>query len=765
MYPHRGVLHTVAQALVERLAGLAGPRINSDRRLDPAGPVYYRYGHFLPIFLASADGELASVFFDRNGVAHAADAQPKYSAPRYVRDPFSGRRVDRRDKDLSMLGGRYNPTKILRISAKGTIFRGRDLGNGAEPVIIKRAAAYVNEDPVFGDARQGLRNERRALHRLHDVDGFPSVLDHFRHAEDEFLVLSDVGTHNLRTDVTEGSPYRMRGRRHRDLMGLARRLLALLEEAHSHGVVVRDLTPDNVVIGPDRTWSIIDLEMAHVDGTGPSGLTVGYAPLSQEANERARPEDDYYALGATLFFAATALNPPQPGTNTEGKTKRMTDILGGATACAEFTDLVGGLMSRDIRSRCVAAHRIGDARRRAKPVITLRELEPISDADLQAAIDTVCAKASDHLKVIVCGIGADPTKSPVNVYSGASGIAMELAKLSSPERDELARATAYWIAGVTTYADFPLGLSFGSTGAAVFVGVAARALHDEYLMAIAKRIALSGRVRGGRIDYTHGLAGVGLGYLMLWNASGDRPYLDLAESCAAGILRSEAWREMRTASQRRGRGARTRMNFAHGLAGVTHFLLTYQKVTGDETHAAAAAEALQDCVSTTHLWEKRAHRPDASPMEASWCQGLAGMGALLARAAIGKGASATESTAAMAADRCMHLARRISWTYQCCGLAGVGELFLDLRMLSTDDPNMQQSYEVSARRIATLVVERFGLGMESQPNAGWGQGAAGVLGFLRRLGRNGSTRSWLADEVVGSLAGEPTLPLAQSNWG
>src|SRR5438309_3104991 len=109
VYPHRGVLHTVAQALVERLAGLAGPRINSDRRLDPAGPVYYRYGHFLPIFLASADGELASVFFDRNGVAHAADAQPKYSAPRYVRDPFSGRRGDRRDQDLSMLGCRYNP--------------------------------------------------------------------------------------------------------------------------------------------------------------------------------------------------------------------------------------------------------------------------------------------------------------------------------------------------------------------------------------------------------------------------------------------------------------------------------------------------------------------------------------------------------------------------------------------------------------------------------------------------------------------------------
>ena len=79
-----------------------------------------------------------------------------------------------------VIGGRYRIIAGLYQSARGDVFRGVDLRDGAS-VVVKQARALVDEHDSSGDVRLRLRNERRILTVLDGVGGVPRFIDHFRH--------------------------------------------------------------------------------------------------------------------------------------------------------------------------------------------------------------------------------------------------------------------------------------------------------------------------------------------------------------------------------------------------------------------------------------------------------------------------------------------------------------------------------------------------------------------------------------------------------
>ncbi|GGU02514.1 hypothetical protein GCM10010208_28130 [Actinomadura livida] len=132
-----------------------------------------------------------------------------------------------------------------------------------------------------------------------------------------------------------------------------------------------------------------------------------------------------------------------------------------------------------------------------------------------------------------------------------------------------------------------------------------------------------------------------------------------------------------------------------------------------------------------------ARSASAKPMHASFCQGLSGIGASLARAARDLGEDGHLTLVRDAALACEDLAPRMYALTQCCGLAGIGEFFLDLTQSTGDRAHLRQ-----AERVADLVLVRAGgtadapvfpdtTGRES--SGGWSTGTAGILSFLRRL--------------------------------
>lgn len=130
--------------------------------------------------------------------------------------------------------------------------------------------------------------------------------------------------------------------------------------------------------------------------------------------------------------------------------------------------------------------------------------------------------------------------------------------------------------------------------------------------------------------------------------------------------------------------------------------------------------------------------------------GLAGLGAALVRGAVFLDDDRCLAAAHDAAAGCLAVAPRVPLVTQCCGLAGVGELLLDL-FLITGEPHYWDDANgvlglILDRSSGSLTAPRFPGSSLLEEASGWGNGTAGVLAFLRRLAEPATPRLWMADD-------------------
>jgi lantibiotic modifying enzyme len=192
-------------------------------------------------------------------------------------------------------------------------------------------------------------------------------------------------------------------------------------------------------------------------------------------------------------------------------------------------------------------------------------------------------------------------------------------------------------------------------------------------------------------------------------------------------------------------------NFSHGTAGVSYFLATLMKATGDLSLMAAAlsgAKYLQSVANKSNNGFKVFHHEPGGEdvYYMSWCHGPAGTARLYhrlsqitqrekwesvvfqaARATIASGAPETQSAGYW---------NNIS---QCCGNAGVGEFFLSLQRRSPDAAYADMIARVRTNTLGRATVDGDGLKWVQAENrvspqtvvaqTGYMQGAAGVGSF------------------------------------
>jgi serine/threonine-protein kinase len=97
-------------------------------------------------------------------------------------------------------------------------------------------------------------------------------------------------------------------------------------------IVHRDFTPDNLLVGNDGILKLIDFSVAH-DKQGSSTATVvgkhAYLPPEQFRGQPS-PRSDIYAMGCTLYFLLTGLDPePLTQSSFEQATTPAETILSG----------------------------------------------------------------------------------------------------------------------------------------------------------------------------------------------------------------------------------------------------------------------------------------------------------------------------------------------------------------------------------------------------------------------------------------------------
>ncbi|WP_030690484.1 class IV lanthionine synthetase LanL [Streptomyces globisporus] len=757
VYPVAGAVAEVARELAAVLRDREGPRIVSDRRVDPRAPVYYRYGPFTGDYRTGRSGRLESVMTGPDGRIFDGLAVGRYRCPPWAEDPFAaGSGPGDEPSAPGFGGGRYTLTAGIARAARGNVYRAVDRTLG-RPVVVKQARAFVGEDASGTDGRHRLRNERTVLTALDGVTGVPRALDYFAHRSDEYLVMSDCGDRNLRREVLRSGPYRDDDTRPaRSLSVLASRLLRVLDAVHGRNVVVRDLKPDNVVLGEPGAGHchVIDFGISEWDGAGPGGATPGYGEPVLPATGPAAPADDHYALGATLFFAATGLDPVIVDTDHRVNRDRTLACLAWALpgrAHREIRSTITGLLSFDPAVRTAAADRLrtgtaGTARRPARPRI---------DGDLlDEIIEHTTTYCVGEAHAIVDPVRAARLNVPtsIDVYGGSAGLGLELLHHADrpPVRSAVA-ALARWTAQQSR--NLPPGFYTGRTGVELFLAEAGpEAGPGTEADARSGYPVLPERAPDGgppEADLIAGAAGIGLGRLLLARhalRSGHRPAADrhLAVAADCDRMLASGTARLSPAGADTAGGAALREGMAHGEAGVACFLLEYGGATGDPDAISRSEKAAARLAAVTPDIIAAAAEPGAARSYGSWCRGLAGIGTVLVRAAERLDEPRYLDLAQRAARACAALAPRMPLVTQCCGLAGVGDLMVDVAEASASE-----EFRDAAETVALLILSRSG-GAWSRPvfpdtglarsNATWAGGSAGVLAFFRRLRDRGGPR-------------------------
>lgn len=760
VYPDQARVREVAERLVGAVDGFEAPRVPSDRQVRAGAPVYYRYGAFRPTWRVGDDGYLDVVVRGPDGSVWSAGAVDRYEVPPWVQDPFvdrtsDGVRLPRRDGAV-VIGDHYRVEEALARTVRGGVFRATDLRSGAS-VVVKTAKAFVSESSA-GDARSYLRHERDVLRRLAGVDRVPQLVDHFAYGPDEYLAATDVGREPLLDDVVERGVLTPEGTE-RSLLALGADLVEVLDSLHARGVVYRDLAPQNVVLTPDGRWGLVDFELSALDGVQRFGWTPAFAPAGQRANAPASPSDDWFALGAVLFYAAMGMDPVIVDDAPTLDVTRTTACLRAAYGDdAVATRLVVALLTRsgadDAVERLRARSTGPAAPAPPRPPESRGTARRPTPEALVASVRRGVVRSTEHALVAAEG-GLPP---PVVVQVGLSGAVAELAR--HPGSAGLAADAAHVVVQVLARADSPAGLLYGRMGAALAVGAAAGAVGDPGLAAEAARLVPGpDDLRATEsLDVVHGVAGLGLGYLDLARRS--PVAASLAAECAARLVGHADVLERQLASLPEGHpahGTALAEAPAHGRSGVALFLLAYAARTGDEAALSRARELLAGLPDAVRVAAAAAEAPTARPMCASWCQGLSGMGTVLVRAARQLEDATFLDAACLAARGCLAVAPRIPLVGQCCGLAGIGELMIDLALATGDG-----TWWDAAGTVLGHVLDRAG-GEAGEPrfeggNAvvavpGWGNGSPGVLSFVSRLADPSRARLWLGDDPAGGAAG------------
>ncbi|MFE2725656.1 lanthionine synthetase LanC family protein [Kitasatospora sp. NPDC059327] len=354
----------LAAALHRATDGMPGPVVLSDRPYRPGSRVHYRYGAFAARAELGNDGGYRSMLRGPDGERVEDVRGASYRCPPWARDPLAegsgparerggaagGRPAQegrgpgtarpaapRRGSGGVLLAGRYAVTGAIRHSAKGGVFLGRDTDGGAE-VVVKQARAHIEVDRSGTDARAALRHEAALLARLEGQDLAPRPVELIEQDDSLFLVQERIAGQPLGSWVAarlrrDGSPdvdWAEAG-------PLAHALLDLVERVHGLGLVLRDLSPGNVLVRPDGSLRLVDLELAAEAGraAGSAG-TPGYrAPeqgpgrLALVTDGAAGPGAGRSGAGRSVWAGATCAGP--------GRDALGRDVLTGSRVIPDGT--------------------------------------------------------------------------------------------------------------------------------------------------------------------------------------------------------------------------------------------------------------------------------------------------------------------------------------------------------------------------------------------------------------------------------------------
>jgi serine/threonine protein kinase len=199
----------------------------------------------------------------------------------------------------------YRIESLVARSGMATIFRATDTLNG-QTVAIKVPHPEMEADPQLFDR---FKREQEIGEKL----DHPGVMKVFKDARRSriYMAMEWVDGQLLRNLMARGKFPADRAAR------ITARVCEALDYIHSHGVVHRDMKPENIMIGADDSIKLIDFGIAANEGSRRLTFaklsnvmgTPDYISPEQVKGKRGDGRSDIYAVGVMLYEMLTGKVP------------------------------------------------------------------------------------------------------------------------------------------------------------------------------------------------------------------------------------------------------------------------------------------------------------------------------------------------------------------------------------------------------------------------------------------------------------------------
>ena len=213
-----------------------------------------------------------------------------------------------------VFGGRYRIVSLLGQGGMGAVYRAWDTRLNV-PIALKEMTPQPGLDPrALAQLRQQFQQEATVLARLYHPN-LVRVSDFFEDRDNVYLVMNFVEGESLADRIAR------QGALSEDVvLAWADQLLDALSYCHAHGVIHRDVKPQNVLLTPQDQAVLVDFGLVKLwDPRDPHTRTAiramgtpEYAPPEQYDADAGHTDarSDIYSLGATLYHALTGQVPP-----------------------------------------------------------------------------------------------------------------------------------------------------------------------------------------------------------------------------------------------------------------------------------------------------------------------------------------------------------------------------------------------------------------------------------------------------------------------
>jgi tRNA A-37 threonylcarbamoyl transferase component Bud32 len=204
--------------------------------------------------------------------------------------------------------GKYEIRLPLGRGGMGVVYEGFDPAIGRRVAIKTLRTENIDPDEL-PEFLARFKREAQSAGRL----SHPHIVTIYEYGEQDgmpYIVMEYVAGRDLSVDLKRGVRFGVD-----EVVRLMTQLLGALGHAHEHGVVHRDIKPQNILLLEDGSLKVVDFGIARLedgDSFTKTGLAVGtpaYMAPEQVMGQKVTPQSDLFSCGTLLYQLLTGDRP------------------------------------------------------------------------------------------------------------------------------------------------------------------------------------------------------------------------------------------------------------------------------------------------------------------------------------------------------------------------------------------------------------------------------------------------------------------------